>query len=310
MGFAGQAKMYARFAGHLRQFLRTPFTLEQSRAIIQGRLAQREQNLLTLVRTAIYENPRSPYRKLLQQAGCEYGDFEKLVRSEGIEPALTRLRNEGVYLSVEEFKGKKDVVRGGQVFRLGDHDLDNPLITPHLAGKSGGSRSAGTRTTFDLDYLALGRAVYTQFLLDLLGALDGPHILWAPITPGFGPLEVLACAKMGKPPSKWFSPVTSKSFRPSLACRLATNYIVRVGNLYGAKLPAPEYVPMDEAWRIAHWASEAIKTHGSCSIDAYTSNAVRICQAAKKDGLDLTGAKFWPSGEPLTGTKRDRKSVV
>jgi len=296
--------MYARFAGHLRRFLRTPFTLEQSRAIIKERLAQREPNLLAFVRTAIYENPRSPYRKLLRLAGCEYGDFEKLVHSDGIEPALARLRREGVYLSVEEFKGKKEVNRGGQVFRITERDLDNPLITPHLAGKSGGSRSAGTRTTFDLDYLALGRAVYTQCLLDMLGALNGAHILWAPITPGFGPLEVLACAKMGKPPAKWFSPITSKSFRPSLVCRLATNYIVHVGNLYGAKLPAPEYVPLDEAWRIARWMSEAVRTQGSCCIDTYTSNAVRICQAAKEKGLDLTGATFLPCGEPLTKTKR------
>lgn len=304
MRLLSNARMYARFATRLRGFLREPFTLEQSRAVIRQRLAQREQNLLATVRAAIYEHPGSPYRKLLMRADCEYGDLEKLVRANGIEGALTRLRQEGVYLSVEEFKGKQDVVRGDLVFRLRDHDLDNPLATPHLSGKSGGSRSAGTRTTFDLDYLAVGRAVYTQCLLEMLGALRGPHILWAPIAPGFGPLEVLACAKMGKPPAKWFSPVASRAFRPSLICRLATGYIVHAGRWCGVPLPSPEYVPLEEAWRIARWVSEAVRRDGSCCIDTYTSNAVRICQAARERRWDLRGAVFLPSGEPLTPMKR------
>jgi hypothetical protein len=299
-----QVKMYARFAWHLGRFLRTPYSLEQCRAIIRDRLAQREDNLLALVRASVYGNPGSPYLKLLKRAGCEYGDLDKMIRSDGIETTLNRLRIEGVYLSVDEFKGKTEVVRGELSFLITDSDIDNPLITPHLAGKSGGSRSAGTRTNFDLDYLALGRAAYTLCLLDALDALDGPHILWAPITPGFGPLELLACVKMGKPPAKWFSPVISKSFKPPLNYRMATNYIVHAGNLYGANLPAPEYVPLDEAWRIAEWMAEAIRTEGSCCIDTYTSNAVRICQAARETGLDLTGAKFLPCGEPLTRTKR------
>jgi len=295
--------MYARFAWHLKRFLRTPFTLEQSQAIIRERLGRREQNLLTLVKTTIYENPDSPYLKLLESTGCQYGDFEKAVLADGVEPTLERLRQEGVFLSAEEFKGRQEVIRSGCAFRVSDADLDNPLTTSHLTGKSGGSRSAGTRTDYDLDYLALGRAVYTLCWLNALKTLDGPHILWAPLAPGFGPLEILACAKMGKTPEKWFTPVRGKTFRPTLLSRVATQYIVIAGNLFGAGLPGPEVVPLEEAGRIAVFVATALEKHGSCSIETYTSNAVRICRAAGEQGLSLAGAVFLPTGEPLTEAK-------
>jgi hypothetical protein len=109
---------------------------------------------------------------------------------------------------------------------------------------------------------------------------------------------------MGKTPAKWFSPVSSKAFRPPLVNRIATNYIVHMGNLFGAKLPSPEYVPLHEAWTIARWIAFAIKREGGCCIDTYTSNAVRICKAAREQGLDIAGATFLPCGEPLTKTKR------
>jgi hypothetical protein len=146
MLLTARAKMYARFAWHLRKFIGTSFTLDQSRAIIRERLRRREQNLLMMVKTTIYDNTRSPYLKLLKLAGCEYGDIERMICLDGIEPTLEKLCREGVYLSVEEFKGKKEVIRRGQSFRIGESDFDNPLINPHLAGKTGGSRSAAIRT--------------------------------------------------------------------------------------------------------------------------------------------------------------------
>ena len=72
---------YGRFAWGLREFLKEPITLAQSRQIIKQRLADRENNLLAIVKKAIYEHEASPYLKLLKLAKCEYGDFEKAVRS-------------------------------------------------------------------------------------------------------------------------------------------------------------------------------------------------------------------------------------
>jgi len=150
----------------------------------------------------------------------------------------------------------------------------------------------------------MGRAVYNICLLEALGSLEAPHIIWGPIMPGFGPLEVLAFAKAGKTPAKWFSPVSSKTIRPSLKSRAGTAYLVWVGALCGAHLPAPEYVPLDEAERIARWIAEAVKRSGGCTLDTYTSNVVRICRAARESGLDLSGANLMPAGEPVTAAKR------
>ena len=153
MSLFGQMMMYWHFALGLRRFLREPLTPEQSHQIIEQRLRDREKNLLTIVRQGIYQNRSSPYLKLLELAGCEYGDFEKMVKSDGIEPALQKLAGEGVYISIEEFKGKKEFARGAKVFKFKESDFNNPFLPGHFAAHSGATRSAGTRTNYDFNFL-------------------------------------------------------------------------------------------------------------------------------------------------------------
>ena len=96
MSVFDQGKMYWHFAWGLRKFLRGTVTLEQSREIIRLRLKNRESNLLTIVKRTIYENPSSPYLKLLRLIGCEYDDFKQLVDKEGIEPVVQFLDERSV----------------------------------------------------------------------------------------------------------------------------------------------------------------------------------------------------------------------
>src|SRR4030042_6718467 len=119
---------YSRLAFGLRGFLRSTITLEESKQVITTRLRNREKNFLSLVQKGIYQNPKSPYFKLLQLAGCKFGDIESLVNKEGIETTLQKLLADGVYLSYEEFKKKKEVVRGSSRFRFSERDFDNPLL--------------------------------------------------------------------------------------------------------------------------------------------------------------------------------------
>jgi hypothetical protein len=97
------ALMGGRFLRQLPSFLHHPVTLEEARATLRRRLENREADFLTLVKRAIYEHPPSPYRALLQFAGCEYGDLDRLVRHEGVEGALRALCDKGVYLTIDEF---------------------------------------------------------------------------------------------------------------------------------------------------------------------------------------------------------------
>ena len=131
MSIISDTVKYWRLAFGLRGFLRSPVSLEESKQVITTALLNRERTFLSLVQKAIYQNPKSPYFKLLQMAGCEYGDFEKLVRSEGIEPALRRICEAGVYISIEEFKGRKEVTRGGETFAAKESDFDNPFLVKH-----------------------------------------------------------------------------------------------------------------------------------------------------------------------------------
>lgn len=310
MSAYSQVQMYWRFAWGLRKFLKEPITLEQSRQIIKQRLENREKNLLATAKKAIYENKNSPYLKLLRLAGCEYGDFERMVHSDGIEPALHKLREEGVYVSIEEFKGKKELARGGKVFRFKEGDFDNPFLLCHLEASSGASRSAGTRTMYDFNFLTENWATYSIIRLDVCNVLNLPVALWVPIMPGAGPVSILSYAKTGKTPVRWFSPVEKKGFKPSLKNRMGTNYIVFMGRVFGANLPAPEYIALDDAWRVAQWMASTKKESGGCCLGTYTSLAVRVCQAAKERGLDIGGAVFIVGGEPVTEAKRNEIESV
>jgi hypothetical protein len=83
-------KMYGRFAVGLPRHLRRRITLEEAEASIRQRLADREENFLRVARRGIFDNRQSPYRKLLELAGCAFGDLESSVRTKGLEPTLDR----------------------------------------------------------------------------------------------------------------------------------------------------------------------------------------------------------------------------
>ena len=210
MSLLGQAATYWRLAWGLRKFLKEPLTLEQSRQFIRQGLQDREKNLLTMVKGAIYGNKTSPYSRLLAVAGCEYPDFEKMVLSDGIEPSLHKLREQGVYLSYEEFKGKKEVVRGGKTFNFEEMDFDNPSLISHLEARGSASRSTGTRVVMDLDRCR-NEAAHNAVAVAAHGAWGKPVLLWMPILPSaLGLIWLLGLAKVGNPPLKWFSPVEAE----------------------------------------------------------------------------------------------------
>ncbi|NLE94845.1 MAG: hypothetical protein GX600_04050 [Dehalococcoidia bacterium] len=296
--------MYWRFAAGLRGFLRQPLTLERSRTIIEQRLVTREQSFLFILSCAVYTNRESPYYKLLNAAGCDFGDVATVVESEGLEGALKKLCDAGVYMSIEEFKGKQEIVRGSTRFSFRSGAFDNPLLLRQFEGTTGGSRGVGGRTFFDFDHIAYDQAAYQMCLLDAYGLLDAPVVLWRPIAPGGGPRKVLEYVKMGKTPERWFSPIQSADIRPSVKSRLATAYIVHMSRLCGAHIPSPEYVSLDDAVRVARSIGGLIAERGSCWVNTGVSQAVRVCQAAREDGLRLDGTVFLAGGEPVTEVKR------
>jgi len=304
MPFMADLKMYVRFALGLRSFLRNPMSPEESLRILHERLANREQNFLDLVRTRIYGYEKSPYRFVLEQAGCEFGDIEASVRSHGLEGALRELRRSGVYVGFEEFKSGTPIVRNGKEFPVQPHDFDNPYLGPAYGAASGGSTGAGTRVQIDLDHLA-SVVPYTALLhLGRPRAHETPSALWVGVLPAAdGVASALRRAKSGRRNWTWFTTMAGPDFRPSLKNRLAMEGILFLSRLHGRPIPRPIPVPVSEALTVAKWACEALARHGECRILTYVSNAVRVCVAARENGIDLTGCTFSVGGEPPTPAK-------
>lgn len=295
-------KMYARFAWGPRSFLRHTLSLEEARATVRQRMSEREANFLRLLKRGIFGHPRSPYRALLKLANCENGDIQNMVRDRGLEATLRALREAGVYIAFEEFKGRTPIVRHGQVIPAQARDFDNPYLSHYYQAESGGTTGAGTRVMTDLDHLA-AQAPHRMLADDAHGLLDVPTAIWFGILPDAGLNIILGRARFGQVPQKWFSPVTTQDLRPSLRYTLATQYVVALGRLCGAAIPRPEPVRLDQAAVVAHWAAEMLKSHGACVIRGYVSKALRVCIAAREESLDLTGATFTGGGEPPTPAK-------
>ena len=303
MSILADLKMYARFAWGLRGYLRHTITLEEAKAIVLRRMAEREDNFLRLVEKGIFGYPRSPYLPLLKLAQVELGDIQNMVRDKGLEDTLRALREAGVYVTFEEFKGREPIVRDGQVIPVKARDFDNPYLKHYYLTRSGGTTGAGTRLPTDLES-KIARAPQVMLAYDTHGVLGVPEAIWRGILPdNSGIQNVLGSTLFSQAPSRWFSPVSSRDLRPSLKYRLATHYVITMGRLFGAPIPRPEVVSLDNAVVVARWAADTLAAYGACLISCHVSLAMRVALAAQECNLNLTGATFSIGGEPPTPAK-------
>jgi hypothetical protein len=303
MSLHHQAVAYARYAWTLRAFLQEPATAARGRELIRQRLRDRPRLFLNLVKHEVYDNTASAYLPLLQHAGCEYGDLEHMVDTAGVEGALQRLCNAGVYLSHEEFKGRQPVVRGGRSFGV---DLSGFLSVDHTRGlqaSTSGSRGPATTTMIRLERVAFVSLCYAV-VFSAHHFQDRATIVWMPILPsGAGVTHLLQLCKMRVPPERWFSPVAASTVKPALSKRLATMYIVHAGRLFGAPIPSPEYISGEQTAIVAECLRDVLRCKPGCVVACSPSAAVRVCQVARAAGIDLHGVSFAAGGEPLTPAK-------
>lgn len=298
-------RMYARFAFGLHRFLRQRLTLREARAALLDNMARRDENFLKVLRRGIYGYPQSPYLALLQCAGAEYGDIEQIVRQDGIACALRKLREAGVFITFEEFKGREVIRRGNREFPLGPRGFDNPWLKSVYVGESGGSTGAGTRVPHDLEHRA-ARLPLQMVSQHIHGTLDMPRALWRTLLPSaIGLNNVISSAVIGNPPRKWFAPLLGDDLRQPLRYRLANQYIINMVRLHGVKVPTPERVPLNRADIIVRWIERTLKEEGSAHVSGGVSLSLRIAIAAREMGVDLSGAVLSGGGEPPTQAKVD-----
>jgi hypothetical protein len=303
MNIIADLRMYGRFLWGLRSFLRHTITLEEAQAIIRQRMAERETNFLRYVDRSIFGYPQSPYLPLLKLASCDFGDIQHMVQSKGLEATLRALREAGVYVSFEEFKGREPIVRDGQVIHVRPSDFDNPYLRHYYRMRTGGTTGVGTPVNMDLQHHADETPLRTVGFA-AHGALD------VPTGCGFGPLPdgtafdvALRMARSGRMIDKWFPPFAASDLRPSVKYRLANFFIIKMARLYGAPIPWPEPVGAGDAIVVARWVAKTLEKHSFCVFIGTPSIVLRTCVAAQEAGLDLTGAIMFGGGEAITPAK-------
>ncbi len=277
-------------------------TEEQARAIVIGRMRRRETNFLQTLEIGVSRNPRSPYRTLLRLARCELGDVRTMLSTSGLEGTLRAMREAGIYVSFEEFKGLRPLERDGHVIPTRPEDFDNHFLTKYHRVSTGGSTGTGRNVLIDLDHLS--DKLPLQLLGDHFhGSYGVPIAIWFEIPPGNGLGSVLQRVPTGNVPERWFSPIRGGRDGAGLQSRIATMAALAVARGSGAKVPWPKYLPLDRAAVIAHWAAGALRRRGACAIRAHVSKALRVCLAAKAEGIDLGGAVVVGGGAPPTPAK-------
>jgi hypothetical protein len=278
-------------------------TPEQARHRIAAQLQRREQSFLTVLDRAVYRNPHNPYRLMLEAAGIELPDVTRLVEGLGLEGALERLFDAGVHVTLDEFKGRQPIERPGVSLPADETRFENPLLTPHLASETGGSRSRARRVSVDLDRLEQETSYHSVFrtAFDLWGR---PYAVWRVIPPSSSGLNnCLRQVKVGEPVAHWFNPYKAPPNLEALKFWFVTAYTVRAVRLAGAGLPAPDYCAPEEAVRVARWLAETKREGRPGVLDTQAALGVRVCIAAGDEGLDISGSFFRFGGEPFTEGK-------
>ncbi|MBA3332248.1 MAG: hypothetical protein H0T39_15490 [Actinobacteria bacterium] len=298
----------ARFLWSLPGFLRRPISVDEARATLRRRFERREPDFLALAKRAAYGHATSPYRQLLELAGCEYGDLERLVCQEGIEGALDTLYREGVYLTVDELKGRRPTVRGSATIAVDLARLRNSRSASHLPTQSSGSRGMPTDLVIDLAVIR-DRAVNLCLAFDARGGATWRHALWA--VPGGATIaRLLEYSSFDGPPVRWFSQVDPAGLGLHARYRWSGRAMRWGSLLAGVPLPVPRYIPLDDPLPIADWMAGILRGGGTPHLHTFASPAVRLCRAARDARLDLRGARFTLTGEPVTESRQAVVSAV
>jgi hypothetical protein len=281
---AGEFLEGLRFLSGLPPLLRHPVAVSEARAALRRRLAEREASFLALMRRAVYARPSSPYLPLLRQAGCEYGDLERLVTLDGLDSALRTLLGHGVYLRAPELKGLQGILRGSLTLRPDACRFRNPDAGAHVRGQTSGSRGARFGVPLDLGFVRARAVNYALFAAHLLPERTA-HASWK--TPGGDVFDNLLCfASFGAVPDRWFLQVDPAAPELHPAYRWSVRAFQVGGRLAGIRLPRPEVVPFEDPSPIARWMAGTLRARATPHLQVFTSAAVRLCEAAASAGLE------------------------
>jgi len=311
MGLFSEFKMLSGSLSGMREFLKDKITVEESIEEMQRRLENREENFLLMLER-VYSNKKSPYYRIFNTVGYEFKDIKSLVDSSGLEGTLKQLADEGAYVTIEEFKGKKEWVRKGKRIKFSESDFDN-TFSGGFEMTTGGTRSQGTRVL--VDFKRMEERCYNSLFADyVLKLTDHPRVIWSPGL--LAQQAALTSFKTGIPVAGCYSQTVEV---PSLNIRNAYPTIKRIllprimmyeARLLGARVLTPEFVDLNHCTKIAKQVASIMKEHSRCFLRNFPSSGVRVCNEAEKMGLDIDGVVIGCGGEPITPTRRREMEKV
>jgi len=286
-----------RFARDLRGLLRATIDVDGCARVIAQGVAQREQRFLTKLERAVYANPSSPYRRLLAAAGCERGDVERLVRTDGLDATLITLARAGVQVSFDELKCRQPAVRGSQTFHFRPEDFDDPLVSAQLSLRSGGTRGAPLRVPIDTEHIAELAPSWAVFLAEN-GCDTSPLLFWTPGHAGVA-ARYLACALFGQRYARWFVSEEMHAATDRLYARCVHELSRRAGGF-----PRAERASFSDPSPVLRCLLELVAQGQRPCVNTAPSAAAKLALLAKRRGDVLDGITFLLGSEPLTAARR------
>ncbi len=296
---------YAALAPGMRRFLRERVSSEAAERGLADRLARRGGRFVALLEAAVFRSTGSVYRKLFDAAGWDLSRVTDSVRKSGVEATLAHLRDDGVALRLDEFKGRVPIERAGVALVPSERDFDNPLATARaLTGRTSGSRSRGTRVLYDWAGLA-EEAELELLLYRAHGVLGAPLALWLPAPPGVAGLRnLLLSLRRGQAPERWFSQISPRAAGASFAQRALVYGLALGSRVWSVAAPYPRVTPFERVEEVVEWLA-AKKARGEKAVlRTFASSAIRVAEHALSYGVDLEGQHVFTGGEPLTAARR------
>src|SRR5690606_35857220 len=247
------------------------------------------------MRRAVFARPHGPYRRLFAHAGCTYEDLAESVAAYGLETTLHRLHVAGVHVSLDEMRGRCDIVRGSLRLHARPEEFDAPPVGRSWTASTSGSSGNPGRVPYTWAFIA-DEAANEMLLMQEWGVLDAAGAFWMPAPPGIsGVHNLLIQIRYRRPPAAWFSHLPA-----SPPDRFALAALRAFAGASGISVPAPRSAGLSRAGDIAAWLTESRRRGRPRYVKAYASLAVRIAQAAREMGAGLEGVVFFCGGEPTT----------
>ncbi len=290
---------YSRMLRAIVQHLRSPLEPDPE-GFIRKQMEARPENFLAHAKT-VMSMPEHPYAQMFRLAGCSYADLESSVRGDGVEATLRKLLEEGVFLTHDEFRGKKEIVRSGRHIPALASMWNNPASKGGYVQSSSGTSGRSVTTFHSVAAARQGESMGTLFLREFKFS-GGARVSVAPILPGFGLLSAIGTGRLAVGYDRWFA--TGGASWKNLHYRIITRLLVAEIRLLGLQVPYPTYLKQNDFLPAAQYISMRVAGGDQAGMHGFVSAIARVAEAALSNGLDLTGCLALTAGEALTDAKR------